>query len=353
VNPGFNTDHLVFVDMTLPPGYEPPRQTAFFHDLTLHIAAISGIDSAAVIRFAPLANGKGRTSFQVSGHTYAPGSEPLVNYNISSGDYFRTLGIPIKAGRTFTETEVWNGGPVAMLSESAARRFWPSSNALGEHVRIGATGDLCEVIGIVGDVSRDRLDVPAEPEVYLPIAKLPGTLFQLVARTRDNPVLKLAEVRQAIRILDPSLPTDKTTTGGQAVSQSLAGHRFRTSAMGGFAGVAFALAVVGIYGAMAYSVSLRLREFGVRMALGASQRRVVGSVLMESLAIGLVGVILGLIGGVFVSQLLRSILFESPAVDPVVFAGVSLALISATTAACILPAWRAARTDIRSVLQPA
>jgi ABC-type antimicrobial peptide transport system permease subunit len=182
---------------------------------------------------------------------------------------------------------------------------------------------------------------------------LPGTLFQLVARTRDNPVLKLAEVRQAIRILDPSLPTDKTTTGGQAVSQSLAGHRFRTSAMGGFAGVAFALAVVGIYGAMAYSVSLRLREFGVRMALGASQRRVVGSVLMESLAIGLVGVILGLIGGVFVSQLLRSILFESPAVDPVVFAGVSLALISATTAACILPAWRAARTDIRSVLQPA
>jgi putative ABC transport system permease protein len=354
VNPGFNTDHLVFVDMALPPDEyrDPARQTAFFHELTRRIAEIRGIDSAAVVRFAPLANGKGRTSFQVAGHTYIQGSEPLVNYNIASGDYFRTLGIPVKSGRTFTETEVWNGAPVAILSESAARRFWPSSNALGEHVRIGATGDLCEVIGIVGDVSRDRLDVPADPEVYLPIAKLPGTVLQLVARTNGNPALKLADVRQTIRNLDSSLPTDKATTAGQAVSQSLAGHRFRTSAMSGFGSVAFALAVVGIYGVTAYSVSLRLREFGVRMALGASRRRVVGSVLVESLAIGSAGVILGLIGGVFVCWLLRSILFESPTVDPVVLAGVGLVLLIVTTVACISPAWRAARADIRSVLQP-
>jgi putative ABC transport system permease protein len=353
VSPGFNTDHLVFVDLALPPDQyrEPARQTAFFHELTGRIEAIAGVDSAAVIRFAPLANGKGRTSFQVAGNTYAQGSEPLVNYNVASAEYFHTLGIPIKSGRTFAETESWNGAPVAIISDSAARRFWPSSRALGEHVRIGATGELCEVIGIVGDVSRERLDVPADPEVYLPIAKLPGSVLQLVARTNGEPASTIAKVRQAIRSLDPSLPTDKITTADHVVSQSLAGQRFRTSAMSGFAAVAFSLAVVGIYGVMAYSVSLRLREFGVRMALGAGPGRVVGNVLAESVAIASLGVVLGLIGGVVVSRLLRSILFESPALDPVVFAGVSVVLISVTTVACILPAWRAARTDIRSVLQ--
>jgi ABC-type antimicrobial peptide transport system permease subunit len=211
---------------------------------------------------------------------------------------------------------------------------------------------MCEVIGIVGDVNRERLDAVAEPEVYLPVARLSNSLFQLVTRTKGDPALKLTELRRAVRTLDSSLPTERMTTAERILAQSLAGHRFRTSAMSGFAAVAFAIAVVGIYGVMAYSVSLRLREFGVRMALGASQRNVVGSVFIESLIIGLSGIIIGLIASVFVSHLLQSILFESPAFDPVVFAGVSLTLITVTSVACIWPAWRAARTDIRSVLQP-
>jgi putative ABC transport system permease protein len=352
-DPGFDKDHVIALDIALPAAQYSgaAHQRVFFQDLIQRIQAMSGIDAAAVVRFGPLGNGKGRTEVAVAGHAYSPGSEPLINYNVIAGDYFRALAIPMKSGRMFSDSEVWRGGPVVILSASAAHRFWPSGRAVGEHVRIGATGEVCEVVGVVGDVNRERLDSPPEPEVYLPLARLATPSLQLVARTKMEPSLMAADVRQAVRSVDSTVPTEKVTTAGDIVAQALAGHRFRTSAMSGFAAVGLALAVVGIYCVMAHSVGLRRREFSVRMALGASRRNIIGSVLVEGLTVGGTGVAAGLALGLLVSWLLRSILFESPAFDPLVFSGVGGLLIAVTGAACAIPAFRAARSDIRSLIQ--
>ncbi|HEX6049315.1 MAG TPA: FtsX-like permease family protein, partial [Gemmatimonadaceae bacterium] len=352
VETGFNADGILAAEVSLPSErYETRADTERFWTQFLdRVRAIPGVEAAGATTLLPLRGG-GDTYFHIEGQPPATDADKM-NATVSTvtDDYFATMRIPMVAGRTFTVTDT-EGPGVTVVSDGLARRLFPGQRALGRRLVVDFGQPFtAEIVGVVADV-RIYGQVYDAPDVMYFSNRQPGAgfgtalLMNVAARVRGNPTAIAPQLRAALRAIDPDVPLSAIQPMNEILADSHGRARFRTQLLTSFAGVALVLAVVGLYGTLAYSVTQRMREIGVRIALGAQARAVFGLVLRQGMVLVSIGVVIGVAGAFAVTRLLRAQLFEVTPTDPIVFVGAGAALLAAGFAACAVPARRATRAD--------
>ena len=352
VDPGFRAQQVLTMEVPLPrAGYPEPLQVIGFHQRLLErMRALPGVHSAAVASSLPPNDLEWRDNYMVEGQTPLPDAQlPSAAMLIVSPDYFRSLGIPLLQGRNFTEADIRDGAPVTIISETLARRSFPNQNPIGKRFKVGGvdrpTNPWSEIIGVVADVKYEGLAAAPIPAFYESANQRSYRGMYLVLNFSGDTAALTNAVRREVRALDPQLPVANIRTVERLMAQSVAQPRFRTMLIGSFSGAALLLAAIGIYGVMAYSVTQRTQEIGVRMALGAQTRDILQLVLRQGLALTAVGIGAGLVGALAATRLIGSMLFDVPANDFVTFAAISLLLATVALVACLIPARRASKVD--------
>lgn len=356
VNPGFEPSAvaLVSVDLT---AYRVPSDAAAA-DLLARTAgdlgAIPGADSAGVVNIAPLSGSDSGSGLLLDGNDDPAVDPPHVQYRVAGGAYYRAMGIAIARGRAFDGGDRASSEPVAMVNRAFARRFWPGRDPIGRRVKVGPRipeNPWRTVVGVFDDVRQASLDVPAVPEVDLPLAQHPLRRAVFVVRGRRSAADLLGAIRARLRLDVPLLPTDDLDVYPHLVSQSLTARRYLAVAVAGFAAAGFLLAAIGIYGVISYGVSERTREIGIRIALGARSGRVVRMIVSEGARVAGAGLLAGTAAAAVLGRLLTSALFGVRPADPLTFAVVGALLFGAALAASWLPARRASRIDPMQALR--
>ena len=354
VDPGFDPRGVARIAVILPdaPYGDGARRTAFFQALLERLRALPGVEAAGAATNLPL-NGGSNFPVAFEGRPAPPVSEqPNVMTEIVAGDYFRTLRIPLKRGRTFDAHDDADAPGVVIVSEAMARRFWPGEDAIGKRLTTAFFPEKTrEVVGIVGDVKLRGLEV-REPvsAMYMPLAQIPAPGMELAMRTR-TPGATLKAAAAAVRALDPAQPIIESGSLEDLVATSLAQQRFGVQLLGGFSLLALVLAAVGIASVLAYSVRRRRREIGIRMALGARTETVLGMIVLQGMRTTLAGVAVGLVGAVALARLLGALLYGVGPADPATLGAVAALLCLVALAACLVPALRAGRIDPLRVLR--
>jgi len=344
---GFRPDHVLTAEFRLPPSkYQEPRAIAAFFRRTLErLRAVPGIESAALVRAVPFSGNGGSMTYEVEGQPEpSPGREPVAQLNIVSPDYFRTMGIPQVAGRDFDEHDTADVPVVAVVNRTMARQLWPDVDPLGRRVRLREAGWVT-VIGVVGDVRHSGPSEPPQPQIYTTHEQDARIFACIVARTAGDPMAMAAPMRAALWSVDKDQPVWKVRAMEDLVTGSREAARAVSLLVGVFAAMALALAGVGIYGVMAYSVSQRTREIGIRMALGAASDRVLRLVVGRALALTGIAIVIGAAGATALARLLGTLLFGVGPTDPATFAAAAVTLAVVGVLAAYLPARRAARID--------
>jgi len=308
-----------------------------------------------MVNFLPLYGGLGSaTGFKILGQPEPPpGQGPSTDVRVADSGYFATLGIPLLRGRNFSDSEQREAKHVILINEAMARKHFPNQDPIGQRldVEMFDKPTPAEIIGVVGNVRYDSLVDEAPPAVYFPHPDLAYPFMTLVVRTDGDPTAIAPAIQREIRTLDPNQPLSDVRTMNQVMSEWVARSRFNTLLLGLFAGLATLLSAVGIFGVMNYSVALRTRELGLRLAVGAQPRQVLLLVLKQGLSLTIVGVVLGLAAAFALTRLLSGLLFGVAAVDVATFASISLLLLIVSLLACYLPARRAMRIDPLSALR--
>jgi putative ABC transport system permease protein len=349
-NPGFNPDNVLTMNLVLPGAKykEELQRGAFYRDLVQRVKGLPGVESAAVINYLPLGGSNSSDSYLVEGAGEPPpGQENDGRYRVCTPDYFQTMGIPIVKGRGFTEQDKAGAPPVAIVNETLARKHWPDGGAIGKRIRFyGLLGKVpwMEIVGIVQDVKHE-LNLPVTPEYYLPHAQDSWNAMVLVARTNVEPGSLAPQIRQQVWAIDKDQPVFDVRTMQEVRSISVALYTFSSVMVGIFAGVALALAAIGIYGVMAFNVTQRTHEIGVRMALGARGRDVRRLVVRQGMRLALIGVVIGLAGAWALTRFMQKLLVGVEPTDLLTFGAVSFCLLLAALSACYLPARRATKVD--------
>ena len=351
VDPGFKSDNTLTMNIALL-GYKYPntqKQAAFFQDVTQRVAILPGVQSVGLISSAPMSGGIYAGGFTIEGRTPASGDDGFVaDRRMISPDYFEALGIPILKGRGFTERDDQTSPGVVIVSEGWARRFLPNEDPIDKRVKLGgrdSTRPWLSIAGIAGDVRDTTLETDARPCLYMPYPQFPSSSMALVVRAATDPTQLISAIRDEVWAVDKDQPITDVTTLGQQVADSVLPRRFNAMLLTLFAGLAFVLAIVGIFGLVAYSVTQRTQEIGVRFALGAQASDVIKLVVGDGMKLVLGGVALGLAGSLALTRVMTSLLYGVSATDPLIFAGVSLALLAAALVASYIPARRAATVD--------
>ncbi|HJY28288.1 MAG TPA: ABC transporter permease [Pyrinomonadaceae bacterium] len=342
VNPGFDPDKVLVAELVLPKTKYPDagKQTLFFQQLIERIKSTPGVESAGGTSNLPLSGTDMVFMASVEDHTFP------ASFRAVSEDYFRTMRIPLLKGRWFDDHDTAESQPVVMINETMARQLAPNNEeVLGKRIKHGFKRPVAEVVGVIGDVKYAGLDQQTKPEMYVPFAQRSWPFMRIVARTKSDPSLVVGAIREALKAIDKDQPIDKVTTMSSVVSRSIGARRFYMQLLGMFAALAFILAAVGIYGVVSYSVAQRTREIGIRVALGAQSRDVLGLVVKEALRLTVLGVILGLAGAFAATRILRSLLFEVTPTDPATFICLSLLLTLVALLASYIPARRATKVD--------
>jgi len=353
-NKGFDTSRLLAVDLLLPPGAyaEPARQAAFFDRLVEKVRDLHGVESTALVSHLPLGGDNTNSGLKIEGRTWPQDESPFADDRLISSDYFHCLGIPVLQGRAFTPADRDGAPRVAIINAALARRFFPGEDPLGKRIDMSwKSSGWQEIVGVVGDVRHDGLDLPVTPTVYVPFLQAPDTAMTLVARTAGDPMGQVGAIRAQVAALDPNQPLSQVRTMERLVAESIGPRRFSLSLIGGFALAALLLAAIGIYGVIAYSVSQRIHEIGIRMALGARHADVLRLVLGQGLRLVMAGLVVGLAAAIPLARALSSFLFGVRPTDPLTFAGIPLLLAGVALLASYLPARRAARTDPLTALR--
>jgi len=326
-----------------------PQVVDFFREVTERVRALPGVRAAGAVNYLPLYGGLGaRTGFTIEGRPAPPpGEGPPVSVRVTDPGYFRAMGIPLLRGRNFTDVEAREARHVVLISESMARRDFPGENPLGKRITVPMSEKPVptEIVGIVGDVRYDSLVDQAEPTVYFPHPDLVYDAMTLVIRTTGDPGEMVPAVRRVLRSIDPNQPVSDVRTMDQVMSQTVGRARFNTILLGLFAALATLLATAGIFGVMNYSVTLRTREIGLRMALGAPRKQVLMLILKQGLLLTALGIGIGLLGALALTRLMSGLLFGVGSTDPATFAAIVLLLTAVSLIACYIPARRATRVD--------
>ena len=355
VPPGFQPDHLLIADLPLSQtAYAKPEQRYEFYDRLVERAkSLPGVRSAAAASFLPVSGGGGLIHFNITGRPpKSPHDFIAAGYRTVTSGYFETLGIPLLRGRSIAPGDVDKSPWVVVINNTMVRTFFPNEDPLGKRLQLGALpGDqipTMEVVGIVGDVLQGLGD-EAKAEMYVPFRQgdqvLPVFQMSVVLRTSMDPLTATSALRSALGEIDPNQPLVNTRSMEQNIQTSVAQPRFRTWLIGIFALLALALAGIGVYGVMSYSVTQRTSEIGIRVNMGAQPSDIMGIIVGEGLRLALLGVAIGVIGAFLLSHLLRSFVFGVSTSDPATFAGVAIVLTLVGAAASYIPARRATRVD--------
>ena len=351
VDRGFVTENILTMVVRLPFARYPEDQQAvnFFNQAMERVRSLPGVRSAGMVNFLPLYGGLGsNTGFKIEGRPEPPpGQGPSTDVRVSDAGYFAALGIPLLRGRNFSDTELREARQVILINEALARLHFPNEDPIGKRLDVAMfeKPTPAEIIGVVGNVRYDSLIDESPPAVYFPHPDLAYPFMTLVVRTDGEPAALAPAVQREIRSLDPNQPVSDVRTMEQVMSEWVSRNRFNTLLLGLFAGLATLLSAVGIFGVMNYSVALRTRELGLRLAIGAQPRQVLLLVLKQGLLLTMFGVVVGLVAAFALTRLLSGLLFGVEAIDVSTFTAISLLLITVSLLACYLPARRAMRID--------
>src|SRR3954468_6470785 len=358
VNPGFSPDHLLTFTVSLPEQSYKNRADAgrFTRAPVARVANHPGVERAAGVFGLPLDDTFGASSsFTRPGEADAADS-PSAGMRIVTPDYFRTMRIPLKAGRGFDAHDDENAPEVVVVNEETARRYWPGVNPIGQQLHLGvslaeARSGMKTIVGVVGNVKAASLDVAPAPEVYVPYAQHQVDSLTIAVRTTGDPMAFVPTARADLASLDREMPLAAVRTMDEVVGRSIAERRFTMLLLASFAAVAVLLAAIGVYGVLAYLVSQRTQEIGVRLAIGATPGDVVRLFVREGAGLIVLGVVCGLAGALAVTRALSTLLFGVTTTDPITFAAVAIALAVVALLASYLPARRAARVDPMAALR--
>ncbi|HEX2095286.1 MAG TPA: ABC transporter permease [Longimicrobiaceae bacterium] len=346
-NPGFRPERSLVFWLNLPEARyrEGERIVAFQDALVERLRSLPGVESVGTVDPLPL-TGEGRERrFTVEGRpVLTPADTPWANLRVASPGYFQAIGIPLLRGRGFTDADREGAPGVALVSQAMAEQFWPGEDPVGKRVVVQG-GRPREVVGVVGDVADWRAGNRSPAFLYIPYTQAASPRIGVVVRTRNDALTAAAAVRRAVFTLDPEQPVHALRSMDEVLSEALIAQRINAVMLSVLAGIALLLAVVGVYGVVAYSVARRTHEIGVRVALGASTGDVLRLVVGQGMRPVLLGVALGVLGALAVSRLLSAILWGVSATDPATLAGVPALLAGVAVLACWLPARRAARVD--------
>jgi putative ABC transport system permease protein len=351
IDPGMDApENLVMTSMDPGlQGYAEPQTRQFYDRLIDELSAAPDVSAVGLTSSVPLGFDNSDRGVEIPGYEFAEGERKSLQYSIVTEGYLETLGVDLLEGRTFTRQDDETGVPVIIVNRRFADRFWPNEPAVGKIVH--TAGKDRQVVGVVQTGKYRSLGEEPTEFMFLPERELFRSGLTLVARTRSNPEEVLRRVRETVRELDANLPLFDVRTMQDHMGIALLPARLGGSVLGIFGLLGLALAAVGIYGVMAYSVAQRQRELGIRVALGADRKRVVGLVLREGLELACVGVVLGLAGAVGASQMVKGMLYNVRAMDPVAFGGIPVLLMLVAAIAVYLPARRAARVEPMRVLK--
>jgi putative ABC transport system permease protein len=354
VDTGFNATNVVTAAIDLP---ETSYRTAadaerFHHDALAAIAALPDVESAGVVNWLPFGMMSLRGDFALEGgRTLPPGY--LVIKPAVSADYFRAMGIRLLDGRAFTDRDDERAQPIAIVTASVARELWPGERAIGQRLSLQtpprSASDWLTVVGVVDDIRQGGLTEDRSRAIYQPYQQVQSSFFvshmTFVVRTAADPTRLLPGIRDAFRRIDPDMPVPTLVPMSQLISAHTASPAFQARLLSIFAAAALALTIVGIYGVMAYAVTCRTREFGIRLALGSSSRDVVRLVVVKAIVLALAGVAIGVAGAFALTRVLGQLLFEVTPTDPPTFIAAVVLLAAAALTAAAIPAWRAAHVD--------
>jgi putative ABC transport system permease protein len=351
LTPGFDPKGVLTMTVGVPDAHYKTSAAleSYWDQAFTRLRTLPGVDSVAAVTPLPLSGDDFSTSFQIAGRTVPEKDEPSAELRAATPDYFRTLAIPLRQGRTFTEADRLGSARVALISETAARMFFPAGDAIGRQIKFGASSgyekNQGQIVGIVGDVHHFGVDAPVPPIFYVPLAQSGLDAVSVVLRTRTTPASLAQSVRKTVQSLDRDALIGEPVPMETLVSASLAQRRFYMMLLGGFAALALVLAAVGLYGVISYSVAQRTQEVGIRVALGASAGEVVSMVMRQGLRLAATGLAIGLILALILKSILKGLLVGVSATDPATLAITALLLLLVAVLATYLPARRAARVN--------
>src|SRR5262245_7085954 len=351
VDPGFKSERILTMRISLPSAsYSQPEMVrTFFRNLRERVLSLPGVNTAGLVSVLPLSGQNSSGTVTVA--TQAVPSDkttPEADQRLVTPGFFETLEIQLLAGRTFDERDTESSAPVAIVDESMAKTYWPGDSALGKQIKRGgrqSSTPWTTIVGVVRHVRYRTLESPSRVEVYWPHAQSPTASMSLVVRTSNDPRGLIEVIRGEVTALDPLPPVYSIRTMEEIWAISMARRRTTMLLLATFAAVALLLAAVGIYGVLAYSVSQRKQEIGIRMALGARRADVLRLVVGQGMTLALVGVCIGLFSALALARFLSGLLYQVTSTDPATFAGVSLLLAVVALLACYLPARRASKVD--------
>ena len=358
VNPGFDPSNVLLARIWLPvpnnPDLDPyrplPKRAAFVKEVLRRTSELPGVQYAAIGggNGVPLMDQSQPGIFSIEDQPTTDSTLPRTKFSTVSADYFRVLGTPLVRGRFFTSGDDEQAPRVALVDEAFVQRYFGSGDPIGQRIKPGrreSQNPWLTIVGLVGNIKTEGIDQPDEPHLYLPTLQFPGYAMAVYVRTNGNPAGLTNALRQQVQAVDPNLPLFGERTMDDLVSASLAQRRFAMQIVGLFGVLALFLAAIGIYGVMAYSVTQRTREIGIRLALGASTKSILSWLLGQGMRLTLVGVAVGLVGAFALTRLLRGLLFGIAPTDLRTYIALTLLLALVALLACYIPARRATKVD--------
>jgi putative ABC transport system permease protein len=356
VQPGFNSENIVTAQIWLPVPNDPKnnpyptqdKRNVFLAGVLQRLGALPGVSEVAIGGGnTPFAGLRNSTSFDIQGRSGTSGEAPTAELGVTTANLFQALSVPLIRGRELSDGDDQKGEPVVLIDETAAERFWPNSDPVGRQVKLqfGLKQPWRRVVGVVGRSRGDGLDAPYTPHMFLPARQLPLNAMTVYIRTTSTPEALEDPIRREIQAVDPDLPVFGVRSLRSTIAASLAARRFAMLLLGFFAATALVLAAIGIYGVMAYFVSQRVGEIGVRMALGARRIDVLKLIVRQGMGLALVGVVIGFVASLALARLIAGLLFGVSPNDPITLALFTLILAAVALLANYVPARRAAAVD--------
>ena len=357
VRPGFNPSHLTTVQIWIPisnnPATDPysveEKRADFLLEVFRRVSALPGVEEASISGndTLPMNSGRNYSPFSIQGRARESERGPIADIAVVDTKYFRTMEVPLLAGREFAGSDTYHTQPVAVIDQTLARQYWQDRDPLGQKLTFGFGRGLegVTIVGVVGDIKSDGFEAPSVPHIYVALGQFAPVNAVVFLRSRGD-LEQLGEgVRREVESVNPNVPVHSISSMDQIIARSLADRRFALELLGTFAAAALLLAAVGIYGVMSYSFSQRTHEVGIRIALGAQRMDILRMALGEGMRVVVIGLALGLLGAAAMTRFFQSMLFNVVPTDPVTFLSVSAILAGVAFFACYVPAKRATRVD--------